>query len=81
MLMSGKNILTILEKRQGFPGIGALPTLAFYDQPQNGHGVWWHVIKMLIYYNEHIITLEVYDPEVKSSTILHQKWNPLPSWV
>lgn len=81
MLMSGKNILTLLEKRQGFPGIGALPTLAFYGQPQNGHGVWWHVIKMLIYYNEHIITLEVYDPEVKSSTILHQKWNPPPSWV
>ena len=28
-----------------------------------------------------ILRLEVYDPEVKSSTILHQKWTPPPSWV
>ena len=33
--------------------------LAFYDQPQNGHGAGGCVIKTLTYYNEHIMRFKV----------------------
>ena len=59
--MSGRNILTILEKGQGFPGIGAPPTFWPFLV---GLGTVMALVdmsfSMLMYYNVCVMRLKVY---------------------
>ena len=69
--MSGRNILTMLDKGQGFPGVGAPPTfwpfIVGFRTVMAPVGVSF---SMLIYYSDCIIRLKVY-----------WKSNLPPSWA